>query len=80
MCKYCKLITYNGEQSNDVQSILKLKDGSQIFEIYLNRYKAKSVNNNELLLDYDITIDGCVHTLKEKRIKIKYCPFCGEEL
>lgn len=85
MCKYCKMRTLNeriGEKSNDNPTITTMKDGSQIFEVSLDRYiiEGDGTRNNWLWLGLAVdTGEGSIY-LKEKHIKIKYCPFCGEEL
>ena len=41
MCKYCKMKPLNeeiGEKSNGNPTIAKIKDGSHVFEVCLNRY------------------------------------------
>lgn len=85
MCKYCKLKTLNkeiGEKSNNSVLIGKLKDGSQVFELYLNRYmiKTDNIHRNSLILELDVNYGNSSVCLEEKYIGIKYCPFCGEEL
>lgn len=85
MCKYCKMETLNesiGEKSTMNVSIGVVKNGNQVFEAYLNRYVIEDENyhKSSLVLAYDCEIDGGLTCVKEKRIKIKYCPFCGEEL
>ena len=85
MCKYCKTINLkeNGsERSNECASITKIKDGIQEFNLYLNRYISEddNIHNRELVLDYSVNVNSQSINIKEKIIKIKYCPFCGEEL
>lgn len=85
MCKYCMWRTVKetiGEKCNDTQTIAKIKDGSQTFEVGLTRYACESENirNAELWLNYTIDVGGSTLPVKDKFIKIKYCPFCGEEL
>lgn len=85
MCEYCKLETLNaniGEKSNGCKTIGKIKDGSQIFETYLERYVVESegVRNTYMGLELGVGIDRCEYSVKTERIQIKYCPFCGEEL
>ena len=85
MCKYCKLKTLNeavGEKVSDPTTIGKLKDGSQTFEISLNRYivEKDDIHRSELMLDLICKGNGGVIHVKSTYIPIKYCPFCGEEL
>ena len=84
MCGYCKLIEtgVTGEKTNDNVSMAKIKDGSQVFELNLWRYinEEDDDRENELVLDMSVDIDSSVYVVKRKHIKIKYCPFCGEEL
>ena len=86
MCKHCKTINLKAdgsERSNECKSITRIKDGSQEIEVYLNRYACDTdnVHMNQLVLDWSINVNN-EHfvTVKEKIVKIKYCPFCGEEL
>lgn len=84
MCKYCKLEDREFEAYNDVNSIAEVKDGTQSFALYLNRYIDKRKRNShrkELALELSVNVgNNESYTIKEKHIKIKYCPFCGEEL
>ena len=86
MCRFCKANNVNestGEMDNGVKTLLELKDGSQIFDLYLFRYKESNDDawENSLVLNYGIIKPNKhVYTVKEKRIDIMYCPFCGEEL
>lgn len=81
MCKYCKMEELNkGEFSNGNQSIIRIKDGSQVIEANLNRYQCDGHRDNHLILDTLVVINNELIPVKSKRIKIKYCPFCGEEL
>lgn len=85
MCKHCALKTVNekiGEKTTDGKSIGRIKDGSQIIDLYLNRYiiEKDNVRKNNLVLDLSFDLDGNEFIVKDKYIKIKYCPFCGEEL
>lgn len=83
MCRYCEMIETGvpGEKTNNI-SIGQLVDGSQIFEVWLYRYidEESDERTNELILDMSIVSGTKVYDLKDKHIKIKYCPFCGEEL
>lgn len=84
MCKYCKLQNVNeqlGEFTTDMV-ISELKDGCQIFEVILNRYivEKRDIHRSSLMLELSVDLGDSVYTVKTKNIKIKYCPFCGEEL
>lgn len=86
MCKYCELTEISkGEFRNErnLDPIIRVKDGSQIMSVYLNRYIAENdkVHNSsiELVQDVELNLYG-VYQVKSKTIKIKYCPFCGEKL
>ena len=84
MCKFCKLKTISktiGEQTTDNITIGKVKDGSRIAQVYINRYivETENINRSELVIENAVNFSG-EYVLGEKRIKIKYCPFCGEEL
>lgn len=85
MCKYCKLETLNksiGEKSNNNPTITTMRDGSQIFEVSFDRYVVEEdgTKNNWLWLGLHVETGDTTICLKEKHAKIKYCPFCGEEL
>ena len=62
--------------------ILRNVDGSHISEVYLNRHIVESDDISEASISIDISVklDDSKYLIKEKEIKIKYCPFCGEEL
>ncbi len=36
--------------------------------------------DKEATLNWDICFNGYVENMKEKSVKIKYCPFCGHKL
>lgn len=85
MCKFCNLTTLNketGEKSNECNRIARLRDGSQTFNVYLNRYmvEAENIKSSSLELDIEVATYNGHFTVKESRIHIKYCPFCGKEL
>lgn len=85
MCKYCKMKPLNeeiGEKSNGNPTIAKIKDGSHVFEVCLNRYMVEEddTRNNWLYLSLCVENANALLIVKDKPIKIKYCPFCGEEL
>ena len=87
MCKFCKLKLENeyiGEYTTN-ETIGKIEDGSQIFEVSLNRYIVEDDNTHsaELVLNYGVRVNKrCddVYAVSDTEIKIKYCPFCGEKL
>lgn len=82
MCKYCKLEEEGNNEYVTSQTIKTIKDGSQIFEAYIFRDKHEPSNTDSSVLGISLSYEddnGC-YTLKTKEIKIKYCPFCGEEL
>ena len=84
MCKYCKLecIEGTGEKLNGNVSINEMKDGSHILGLFINRYidPDSDIHTSELIIDMSVVINSLAYTVKDKHIKIKYCPFCGEEL
>lgn len=84
MCKWCDLKPENvdrGEYSNGCPKIKVLKDGSQEFALFINRWIANDEPGNRyLILDLATTINGDCYSVKETKVKIKYCPFCGEKL
>ena len=84
MCKFCDLTILNeevGELAADPR-LARIKDGSQIFDLYLNRYivEEADIHRASLILDLEVKLGGGEYTLKNKEVNIKYCPFCGKEL
>ena len=85
MCKYCNFdesisTDYELITNND---ILLIKDGSEIINVTLFRNVSKNRKSRmaELYLGKSMVHkDGGSYPVKEKIIKIKYCPFCGEKL
>lgn len=81
MCNFCKMEVVNKrESSNKHRPIMGIKDGSQLFELSMNRYKVDNHKSNNLVVDLCMMIGNDVYPIKTKEIDIKYCPFCGEEL
>lgn len=84
MCRYCEMIEtgVTGETTNDCVFIDTLEDGSQLFSLMLYRCmdEENGYHTNELIIELGVDIDSSVQLVKDKHIKIKYCPFCGEEL
>ena len=84
MCKHCKLTIVNSKfkEMQTIKNVLRLKDGSQIFDLYLNRYivETEGIHRSNLEINISVNIDDGEYVLKYKEIPIKYCPFCGEEL
>lgn len=81
MCNFCKMEVVNKrESSNKHQPIMGIKDGSQLFELSMNRYKVDNRKSNSLVIDLCVMIGNDVYPVQTKEMYIKYCPFCGEEL
>ncbi len=83
MCKYCKLKPgIPGEWTNEVELIGRLKEGRTSFEVNMNRYVLddEDYHNGELILEQCVKLSDGIHTVQQKIITIKYCPFCGEKL
>lgn len=85
MCKYCKLEEIGeNEYENKVRCypIIKIKDGSYMTELCLDRYIAgNDTHESNLRMETVVKFDNGYHeTIKTKYLKIKYCPFCGEKL
>ena len=84
MCKYCKLevIDDTGERLNNNPKFATIRDGSQHFDLSINRYivDEDDIHRSELVMDLGVNVRGQVYTVQEVHIPIKYCPFCGEEL
>ena len=59
-----------------------IKEGCIGVYVTLKRY-AETKNsefNNRIGLEELVDLDGSSYMVKNKEIKIKYCPFCGEKL
>ena len=84
MCKHCKVRVFSEKYGEKIGNnmILRNVDGSHISEVYLNRHIVESDDISEASISIDISVklDDSKYLIKEKEIKIKYCPFCGEEL
>lgn len=73
MCKYCQ----------DLYSqLIRVTDGSQVIELSLLRYvdSQDRIAKNVLDLSLSCKIGDAEYEVKDKEIRIKYCPFCGEKL
>lgn len=84
MCEHCKARVFSEKYGEKIGNnmILRNVDGSHISEVYLNRRIVESDDISEASISIDISVklDDAEYIIKEKEIKIKYCPFCGEEL
>ena len=84
MCKYCKVRVFSEKYGEKIGNnmILRNVDGSQVSEVYLNRYIVESddISKASISIDISVKLDDAKYLIKTKEIKIKYCPFCGEEL
>lgn len=86
MCKYCKLTEYAfsfDERVTEDGGIATIKDGSQVIEMYMSRdiSESKKLHSNELAISLLVKVSpNEMYCVKTKAVKIKYCPFCGEEL
>ena len=84
MCKHCKVEVvsekYGEKTGNNI--ILRNVDGSRVDEVCLNRYIVETEGYHDASISIDISekLDDAEYLIKTKEIKIKYCPFCGEEL
>ena len=85
MCKYCEFdesISTNHESVTN-NDIMLIKDGSELIHVTIFRSVSKKGKSRtaELYLGKSaIHRDGGEYPIKEKVLKIKYCPFCGEKL
>lgn len=73
MCKYCQ----------DLYSqLIRVTDGSQVIELSLLRCADSQdrIVKNVLDLSLSCKIGDAEYAVKDKEIRIKYCPFCGEKL
>ena len=84
MCEHCKVRVFSEKYGEKIGNnmILRNVDGSQISEVYLNRHIVESdgISEASISIDISVKLDDAEYLIKEKEIKIKYCPFCGEEL
>lgn len=84
MCKFCKLTTLNEDvgEKGAGRRLARIKDGRQIFDLYLNRYVVEDagIHNSQLIIDLNIELDEGEYAVENKQVDIKYCPFCGKEL
>ena len=83
MCKYCELKRdVLNTWTNEVQNIYTLREGNVSYECNLNRYVDydEDIHNGELILEEGVRLSDGLHTVQQKIIPIKYCPFCGEKL
>lgn len=69
MCKYCQ---------DNYSELLRITDGSQVIELSFMRYH--NIKKCALNVGLSCKIGEGEYGVKEKEIKIKYCPFCGEKL
>lgn len=85
MCEYCKMEQVSErEMCNNTSHIFGMRDGSHQIDVLLYRYEVdggKTSKHTDLILDLFVKdIDGNGVLIEEVTTKIKYCPFCGEEL
>lgn len=84
MCKFCKLEQgVPGERYNEIPTVGVLKDGHTIVELKLWRYIDEDDykgRTRALLMEQSVKLSDGLHTVMQKKIDIKYCPFCGEKL
>ena len=73
MCKYCQ---------DFYSKLIRVTDGSQAIELSFLRYvdSQDRIAKNVLDLGLSCKIDDAEYIVKDKEIRIKYCPFCGEKL
>ena len=84
MCKHCKVRVFSEKYGEKIGNniILRNVDGSRVDEVYLNRHivETEGYHDASISIDISVKLDDTEYLIKEKEIKIKYCPFCGEEL
>lgn len=84
MCKFCKLEIDGSplKEKTTAKNVLRIKNGYQVFELYLRRYvvELKDIHESSLEINTAVILGDGEHTLATKEIPIKYCPFCGKEL
>lgn len=84
MCEHCKVEVFSEKYGEKIGNnmILRNVDGSHISDVYLNRHIVESDDISEASISIDISVklDDAEYLIKTNEIKIKYCPFCGEEL
>ena len=84
MCKHCKVEVFSEKYGEKIGNniILRNVDGSRVDEVYLNRHivETEGYHDASISIDISVKLDDAKYLIKTKEIKIKYCPFCGEEL
>lgn len=84
MCKFCELeLCGRGTKMSACPTpIGEIRDGSQVFDVYLNRYisEPENIHESTLVLNLGVDLEDANYSVQETQVKIKYCPFCGEEL
>ena len=83
MCKHCKVEVFSekyGEKTGN-NMILRNVDGSRVDDVHLNRHivETEEYHDASISIDISVKLDYAECLIKTKEIKIKYCPFCGEE-
>lgn len=74
MCKYCQ---------DNYSDLLRITDGSQGIELSFLRYISAQdhiTKKHTLNVGLSCKIGDGEYGVKDKEIKIKYCPFCGGKL
>lgn len=82
MCEYCNYEYETERESTTFRNIGSTKKGFFAMNLTLYRSADKRGCKNELIMDLDICRNGELdcEALMEKKVKISYCPFCGEKL
>jgi hypothetical protein len=70
------------ENKNRLEPIVNIENGSHLIQLCLNRYISEpdDIDDSVLYIEFGVNSDEGIYTIDEAEIKIKYCPFCGEEL
>lgn len=83
MCKYCDVKPTNiaAEEYDNLTTIAKTRGNIRVvLEMYTYQIPEKKISELGLIMEGKQTDSDIPAILAEKRIKIKFCPFCGRSL
>lgn len=83
MCKYCDLKSTGValEEYDNLTTIAKTRGNIRvILEMYTYQAPEKKISELGLIMEGKQTDSDIPAILAEKRIEIKFCPFCGRSL
>lgn len=83
MCKYCDVKPTNiaAKEYDNLTTIAKTRGNIRvILEMYTYQAPEKKISELGLIMEGKQTDCSTLAILAEKRIEIKFCPFCGRSL